>query len=243
MAVYSNTAMGLYVDGFALEGFASQAELSVDVDEIDVTTIGSAGWRTKIPGLAGQKVSVTGFQDFALTGVDVSLPGTSTGQNVVTFAPVAASVADPAFMMAGRTTTRTSLTGQVGAAAGFVFDFVGDGRVVRGQNLHPSAARTATGNGTTTTFTTPTASQSLWASFHVFAASGTTPSVTFTIQTDDNAGMTTPTTRITSNAFTTTGSQFTSAVGPMATETHIRVVYTITGTTPSFTFAVFAGTN
>jgi hypothetical protein len=243
MAVYSNTAMGLYVDGFALEGFASQAELSVDVDEIDVTTIGSAGWRNKIPGLAGLKLSATGFQDVTLTGVDTTIPGTSTGQNVITFGPTVASVADPAFLFAGRTTTRTPLTGQVGDAAGFQFDWVGDGRIVRGQNLHPSAARTATGNGTATTFTTPATGQSLWATFHVFTVSGTTPSVTFTVQTDDNAGFTTPTTRITSNAFTTTGAQYTSAAGPMATETHIRVVYTITGTTPSFTFAVFAGTN
>jgi hypothetical protein len=120
----------------------------------------------------------------------------------------------------------------------------GDGRAVRGQVLHPSAARTTTASGTAATFTTPTTGQSIWATFHVLALSGTsTPTITFTIQTDDNVGFSSPTTRITSSAFTAIGSQFASVAGPFAGETHIRVAWTISGTTPSMTFFVAAGVN
>ena len=121
-------------DGFALEGFASSATMDVQVDELDVTTLGSAGWRQRITGLATHTIAVTGFQDYDATGVDPTLTGTGTGQNVITFCPIngGATVADPCFFGAGRTTTRTPISGAVGDPAGFSLDWTGDGRLVRG---------------------------------------------------------------------------------------------------------------
>jgi hypothetical protein len=121
----------------------------------------------------------------------------------------------------------------------FGFGWTGDAQMVRGQMLHPAAARTATGSGTTTTFTAPTATQSLYAAFHVLSVTGA-GTITFTIQTDDNSGMTSATTRITSSAFAAVGHQFASLAGALTGETHIRVGYTIAGFT-SVTFAVAAG--
>lgn len=242
MAVYANTNMELLVDGFAVEGFATSATMDVQVDELDVTTLGSGGWRQKITGIAGHTIAVTGLQDHAATGVDPTLPGTGTGQNTITFCPVngGAAVADPCFFGAGRTTTRTPISGAVGEVAGFTFDWAGDGRLVRGQVLHPLAARTATGSGTAATFTTPVAGQGIWASFHVLAVSGT-GTITFTIQTDDNSGFTSATTRLTATAMSAVGGQFaTAATGALAGETHIRVGYTIAGFT-SVTFFAAAG--
>lgn len=243
MAVYANTNLLLAVDEVLLSGFAKMAEHTVTVDELDVTTIASAGWRQKIPGLATHTLVADGFADFdTSTGLDVFLPGTATGQDVVTFAPTGgAAVADPAFIFTARTTTRTPLMGSVGDVAGFAAQWAGDGRTVRGQVIHPVAARTTTGSGTATTFTAPTATQSLWAAFHVLSVTGA-GTITFTIQTDDNAGMTTPTTRITSTAFAAVGAQFTSAAGALTGETHVRVGWTISGFT-SVTFLVSTGTN
>lgn len=244
MAVYANTNMLLAVDGIALAGFAKSAEHTATCDELEVTTIDAAGWRKKIPGLGTHSLAVDGFADFdATTGLDPFLQATATGQNVVTFAPInaGATIGDPAYIFAARTTKRTPLTGSVGEAAGFAAEWVGDGRTVRGQVIHPVAARSTTANGTATTFTAPTATQSLWAAFHVLAVSGA-GTITFNVQTDDNAGMTTPTTRITSSAFAAVGGQFSSLAGALTGETHVRVTWTISGFT-SVTFLVSTGTN
>jgi hypothetical protein len=50
-----------------------------------------------------------------------------------------------------------------------------------------------------------------------------------TVQTDDNAGFTSSTTRITSTAFAAIGHQFTSLAGALAGETHVRLGWTIAG--------------
>ena len=52
--------------------------------------------------------------------------------------------------------------------------------------------------------------------------------------------MTTPTTRITSTAFAAVGGEVKSLAGALAGETHIRVVYTISGFS-SVTFTVASG--
>lgn len=241
MAVYSLTNVGVYIDALAVSGFANELSLEASADELDVTTFTSGGWRQKRAGLATYMANVKGFQDYALTGVDPAFPVSGLGgSSTITVAPTGgAAVGDPAFFGAGVLTSYTPLTGTVAELAKFDFGWSGTSQVVRGQMLHPVAARTATGNGTATGFTAPTAAQSLYASFHVQSVTGT-GSIVFTVQTDDNSGMTTPTTRLTSSTFTAIGAGTASLAGALAGETHIRVVYTITGFT-SVTFAVAAG--
>jgi hypothetical protein len=241
MAVFPMTNVSILVDSLAVSGFANQLTLDAQADDLDFTTFSAGGWRTKKPGLATFTASVQGFQDFALTGVDPTFPVSLLGGfDTITVAPTGgAAVADPAFFGSGLLTGLTPLTGAVGDTANFDLGWSGSAQLVRGQMLHPTAARTATGNGTTTTFTTPTASQALYASFHVLSVSGA-GSIVFTVQTDDNSGMSSPVTRITSSSFTAVGAGIGSLAGALAGETHIRVVYTITGFT-SVTFAVAAG--
>ncbi len=241
MAVFAMTNVGIIVDSFALTGFANSLEMAASAEELDATTFGSGGWRTKKTGLASHTCRVGGFQDYATTGVDPTFPISGIGGlDTFTVAPTGgATLADPVFIGQGRLTSYTPLAGEVGQLATFDFGWAGDAQLVRGQMLHPVAARTATGSGTTTTFTAPTATQSLYAAFHVLSVTGA-GTITFTIQTDDNSGMTSATTRITSSAFAAVGHQFTSVAGALTGETHIRVGYTIAGFT-SCTFAVSAG--
>ena len=241
MAVYSMTNVGILVDALNAQGFASKLSLDAMADEVDFTTFGSGGWRTKKAGLASFKASVTGFQDYALTGVNPVYPITGLGGiSTITISPTGGvNVADPSFFGTGVLTEYVPLRGDVGQPADFTFGWAGAAQLVRGQMLHPVAARTATGNGTATPFTTPTASQTLYASFHVLSVSGA-GSITFAIQTDTSAGMGTATTRITSSAFTAVGAGTGSLAGAIAGATHIRTTWTITGFT-SVTFAVAAG--
>jgi hypothetical protein len=96
----------------------------------------------------------------------------------------------------------------------------------------PSAARTTTGSGSTVSgWARGTDAQSR---LTITAASGTTPSLTVVVQ--DSPDGSTWTTRDTYPAQTTTAT-VTRAL-PAGLNTYQRVGWTISGTTPSFTFSV-----
>lgn len=99
--------------------------------------------------------------------------------------------------------------------------------------LAASAARTTTGNGTAVTGWSRSAGAAV-VKLDVTAASGTTPSLTVTVQ--DSPDGSTWTTRDTFAAKTTTGNETRSLPGGLAP--NVRASWTITGTTPSFTFSV-----
>lgn len=103
--------------------------------------------------------------------------------------------------------------------------------------VHASAARTATGNGTLFDVTPGASSLALY--IDVTSASGTTPTLDLTVEWSPDGGTTWHTAQA-PDAFT----QITAAgkvvkvfavKGPSA-----RIVYTIGGTTPSFTFKASA---
>ena len=241
MAVFAMTNCEIVVDGFAITGFANQLDFNVQADSQDFTTFASGGWRTIKPSLQMGAVTASGFTDTAATGIEPQYPITGFGAvDYVSVAPTGGIAAgDPVYFTQGVLDGYTPLTGSVGDPAQFNLSWKSATPVVRGLRLHPSAARTASGNGSAVAFTAPTATQTLYAQWHLLAVSGT-GSVVFTIQTDDNAGFTTPTTRITSSSLTAVGAGAGTLAGALTGETHIRVAYTITGFT-SATFNVSAG--
>lgn len=241
MPVFAMTNVEILVDGFAATGYANQLAIDVTADELDVTTFASGGWRQKKVGLATSTASIKGFQDYASNGPDPTFTIATFGAtDTITVAPTGGSaVGDPVFFSSGVLKDMTPLTGAVGDMATFSLGWAGTGQMVRGSRLHPLAARTATGNSTALAFTAPTATQTLYAAWHVTSVTGT-GTITFTVQTDDNVGFTTPTTRITSPAIAAVGGGIGSLAGALTGETHIRVAYTVVGFT-SVTFAVSAG--
>lgn len=80
----------------------------------------------------------------------------------------------------------------------------------------------------------------MYVALHVLSVSGTTPSLTVIVQSDDNVGFTTPTIRISFTAATEVGAQWGSVAGAL-TDDYWRISYTISGTNPVFAFAVSAG--
>lgn len=240
MPVFSMTTVHIAVDEVNLSGFANQLALSFSGQEKDITTFASGGFEQKMVGLGTFALNASGFQDYvapspdaltnpsALGGFDtfsVSVPGTTAG--------------DVAYFGQARSTSLTPLDGAVGDVAAFSAQWGGTAKLRRGVMLHPVAARTSTGNGTTVAMAGPSATQALAAAFHVHSVTGT-GTITFVVETDDNSGMTTPTTRITSSAFAAVGHEVASVNGAFASETHVRVRWTISGFT-SVTFSVAAG--
>jgi hypothetical protein len=241
MPVYVNTTMAIAVNELQMAGFVNACSLDVTAEEKDITTFASAGYRQKAVGLATFTLATSGFQDHTAPspGSVFNPTSLSTGaEDTFTISVPGATVGDPAWFARCHETSISEF-GQVGEVAPFALNFAGTGRIIKGQMLHPAAARTVTGSGTAAAFTTPIAGQSLWASFHVHSVSG---AGTFTcrIQTDDNVGMSSATTRITSTGFTAVGHEVRSLAGALAGETHIRVDYTVTGFS-SVTFSVAVG--
>lgn len=242
MTVFVNTEYRIMVGAGDIAGFARQVDLMVEQAELDVTPLNSGGFYQYTGGLVRHMVNVQGMQSFAATGPDALIGGPDVARSAFTLCPrnFGDAVADPAYLGHGWDFSLTPLSGAVGEVAGFSTTFNGDNRLARGVVLAPLAARTTTGSGTATALASPSATQSLAASFHVTSVSGT-GSIVFTVQTDDAVGFPSATTRITSQSFTGVGAQYArTAVGAYSGETHVRAGWTITGFT-SVTFFVAAG--
>lgn len=208
------------------------------------TNLGSGGWEEFKPGLASGSWRFNMFADFDADVLDDELNTSAlTTDYPVSIAPNAAATdaaGDLVWVGRGRAGKYTPLDGAVGNEAKAILEGTYNAPFVRGVILHPKTARTATGNGTAVALAGPSATQRLYAALHVFAYSGLT-NIAVKVQSDDNSGFTSGTDRLSFTTVTGAGaSQFTSVAGGWATETHHRVVWTVSGT-GSCTFAVHVG--
>jgi hypothetical protein len=108
-----------------------------------------------------------------------------------------------------------------------------------GKVIANKAARTTTVSTTGQQLITTGTSSLLTAAMHVFAVSGSTPSVTVTVQSSTTQGGS-YTTRGTFPAQTTTGGAYISATLAALADQWWRATFTISGSSPSFTAAVSA---
>jgi hypothetical protein len=105
--------------------------------------------------------------------------------------------------------------------------------------FHPTAARTATGNGTG--IDVQTMDGDLFLILDSAAGTGTTPTLDIKLQSSDTSGGTyADITGATFTQVTGTASQQAITISKDEARRWIRVVYTVGGSTPSFTFSVNA---
>lgn len=130
------------------------------------------------------------------------------------------------------------------APVGEMFKFGLEGnadKIVKSIVMHSAAAAIAsTTNGTARQLGAVSATQRVYSVVHVIAASGASPTLDITIESDDNAGMASAVQRIAHTQFTTIGSEWSSLVGAI-TDDYWRVVLTVGGGSPSFTVIVSIG--
>lgn len=227
-----------------LTGSTNKSEINASFETLDQTTYGSNGWKEFAAGLATTEVSVAGFWD-AGTGLATDVdPATFAGLGAVgpwSVAPAGAADGALAYLTNALQASYKPMGGATGDTAGFEAMGRGNTRLARGLVLHPpGVARTVTGTGTSFQLGVVPTGKRLYVNLHVLSVSGTTPSMTVRIESDDNAGFTTPITVATFAAATAASGQHLSVAGP-TTDSWWRVGYTITGTTPSFLFVVTAG--
>ena len=102
-------------------------------------------------------------------------------------------------------------------------------------------ALTTTGNSTGVQLGAVGSTEKIYVAIHCYAVSGTsTPTVTFKLQSDDNASFTSPTDVITFSDITAIGADYQSAAGAI-TDDYFRLNYTISGTSPSFSIHATIG--
>lgn len=231
----------LFVAGADLTGVTNKAEVQTEVEAKEVTTFLSGGAKEFIGGLASTTISAEGFFEAGDPGkVDDVAFAQRGAVGPWTVCPVAATDGALAYFSNALESDYT-LLGAVGDAAPYKATAQGSWRLVRGLVGHPvSTARTASGNGSAMQLGAVSSSQQLYAALHVLSASGTTPSLTVKVQSDDNSGFSSPIDRLTFTAATAAGGQILRTAGPL-TDTYYRVTWTISGTSPSFQFVCAVG--
>lgn len=225
-----------------LSGASNKIELSGEVEEKETTNYRSGGWKEVVGGLGSAEISGEGFWEAGAPDlVDDASWAQLGGVGPWTICPDTAQLGSLAyFTRALRADYK--LLGAVGDVAPWSGTAKSSWPLVRGQIAHPpGTARTANGTGTALDLGPVAEGARLYAALHVLSTAGTTPSLTVSVESDDTASMGTPTTRLTFDPATVPGGQTLRTDGAAITDTHYRVTWSVSGTTPSFMFAVSLG--
>lgn len=229
------------LDLTALTKAATFADIEADMREF--TNAASGGYREFKPGILKGQMSVDLLQDYAAGVLDdsVAVAGSYAFSGVIPATVGTPVEGDLAYVAAGSATKYAPRIGAVGEEAQAQIAMPYSGRFARGRLGHPFTARTTSSNTTGFALAGPPATQYMVANLHVLAYTGFT-SVAVKIQSDDNSGFSSATDRLSFTSATAIGSENKTAIGAAgwATETHHRVVWTVTGS-GSITFAVTFG--
>jgi hypothetical protein len=224
----------LWMAQYALHGSANSLAITIDAESQDVTTFGDST-RNRLAGLKSLGVQMDGYYDGT---VDAGIFSSLMLSNVACSVTQTRSIGDIAYLFKA-ISSDYSLLGSVGQTTPFSCGASSTTAPVRG-TLMENAAHTVTANGTGQQLGAVTSAQTLYSAVHVTAASGTSPTLDITIESDDNASFTSATTRATLSQITAAGSAWTTIAGAV-TDDYWRYRIAVGGTTPSFTIAATLG--
>lgn len=228
--------------GYKITNALNQLAIDVGADAVDVTTFGSAGAREFTGGLKTLGFSMAGYYN-AVTGLDAALQtNLRVSDTPITFCSQAGTAGEVAYIFKALQATYTR-GGNIGDA--FTFSLSGNNSsssgAVRGTLMLNSTTVTATANGTARQLGAVIAGKKIYGALHVFAVAGTSsPTLTVRVESDDNSGFTSATTRLTFTSKTAVGSDWQELAGAI-TDDWWRVVVTVSGTNPVFGAMVSLG--
>lgn len=227
-----NTAV--LVDGSDLSSYFDSADTDIKLAALETTTFQS-GAKTFVAGLLDASISLAGIFDGSANAVDQILQAALAGgaDHVITICPVGDQAVGNAAKLCTALETDYKVSSAVAGIIKTSATIQPDGGAWGGVLLHPLIAETATGNSATVDNAISTANGAV-ANLHITGTSGTTPSLTVVVQ--HSADNTTWVNLISFNAATAAGAQNLAVTGTV--NRYVRVQFTISGTTPSFTFAL-----
>ncbi len=231
MAVFYLQNVYSYVDDYDFTTDTNEARLQVDVDELDATTFRSGGAKAVIGGLRGTAYDMAGLWQASASGSPDTegFPDLGLGNKVYTVGAAETEATASYLFRAGK--FKLQQFGKIGEITPFSISSMGTDSqgLVQGQLGKAKGNVSATGAlGSGCNLGAVSATQFLYASFHVFTAATT---ITVVVESDDNSGFTTPVTQMTIGPLTTTGGVWATRVAGAITDTWYRFrVTTITGT-------------
>jgi hypothetical protein len=233
----------VYFGGYDLTASLNQVTMTAAKAELGDSRFGD-GHEAYFPGLQQVTCSGTGFFSSSAAagtvagepdpGIFAALNTYASGLPVV-FAPPNAPAASAgafgniAYMVVGGPFQYDAMSGEHGQLLGYTFGTKpGSGYWLSRQSiLFPKTAISATTQGTGLQLGTLDAGETLVASLHVFVASSANYDIT--IESDDNSGFSSATTRATFANVTGVTHQVVKVAGPVATDDYWRAVLTRTG--------------
>lgn len=229
----------VFIGGYNLSENTTSVNLEINAEQLDSTTINSGGFREMLGGLKDSSLQIDGFYEAGANKPDALL-GASVGNELIVSTIPDAGVGNIAYFMKSRL-FEYNMFGEVGSIAPFsISKGQSSDEVVRG-TIQLDSALTASGNSAGAQLGAVSATEKCYAAIHCYAVSGTsTPTITFKLQSDDNASFTSPTDRITFTGITAIGADFKSVAGAI-TDQHWRLNYAISGTNPSFSIHAAIG--
>lgn len=239
MAVLAMTDATCWVGGWDASGDLNQVSVSVSTEELDTTTFGSAGYRSRIAGPRSVQADIAGFwQSAASAAPDPELvPDLGTADRAVTIAPTSTEGAVAYLFQAGKFSSQ--LFGAIGEAVPFSASLMGTSAagLVRGVTLKSKGTVSATGaTGTAVQLGAVASGQYLYVAFHAFTV-GT--SITAVVESDVDNTFSAATTRATIGPITSTGGTWATRVAGPITHTWYRL--RVTAVTGTHTIACAAG--
>jgi hypothetical protein len=244
VSTYAALAHTCWVGGYDLGPDLNTMQMPIEYEELDDSRFGMTG-RSRIAGVEDVSASLAGYLQLG-TGLveDAMWSARSTVREPVTMSKDGTATQVAWFFM-GRQFKLTSIGGQHGAVAPFQVDIKGvrsgasalAAGAVRGNILKAKGTISATGaTGSVAQVGAVGSGQYLYAVVNTFAI-GT--SFTLQIQSDDNSGMTSPTTRMTIGSITAVGGTWATRVaGPIVDDWWRVNVSAVSGTS---TIAVSVG--
>ncbi len=227
----------IWLAQFNLSGYSNQVDVSYEAEALDGTVFGSET-RLNYSGLKSWSMNASGFWEAGVT------PGTTIDPNVFNMIGAAAipltvapksTEGTTAFLMKAIQPS-FNFFGQLGELTPFSLSCSPSNYGTRGFVSIAATSRAASANGSNSELGALSSTQRLAATLHVSAFTGT--SLDVVIESDDNSGFTTPTTRLTFTQATGLTSEWKDAAGPI-TDTYFRAKCTFVGT--SFTALVAVG--
>lgn len=220
-----------YVAGHDFTTDTNQANLTTEAPPQDATTFGSQGWNESVYGLKNFNFGYAGFwQSATADAVDPEAFGDLAVERAHTFG-INEVETEPCWLF-NAAKTSYQLGGEIGPTAPFTLASLGSDKygAIRGQLAKAKGAANAVGPiGSVVELGAVAADQYLYATFHVFTAATT---ITVQVQSDDSAGMGSPTVRGTIGPLTTRGGTFMARVPGPITDTHYR--FSISAVTGAF---------
>lgn len=220
MAVQALTAVITYIDEYEFTADTTDVSLALEAAVLESTNFASGGWVECVAGLKTGELTMKGNLSNVAPGPDQQLlPTLGSAQKVITYGLSGASGDRVYIMQGGKFAMK--IFGAIEELAPFeVTAKVTDGNgVVAGTLAKAKGNQSGTGIvGSAVNLGAPIAGQYVYAAFHVFTNGG---SITPRLISAADASFTSPTTRYTSGAITTTGGTWATRVaGPLSGEAY-----------------------